>query len=263
MRSLKYLLLAIVGSSLITAIMVRSWFPKVEIKTEYHQRQIDENTTAIRAENVSLRQAIRKLEEQNSTIAQEARRDRHQIASLTGVNARLILERDSALNADPVYVFEESATGLCQIPDTTIRWSDTFTNSLFRVDGTLEIRDRRLYPSTSLHQLREIDIAVATTLSRDYDEVRVYVTSRDFAEVRLESITSLSSAKSWWPFVAGSRWSANVYLDGNLNTRNGLNLGGVGEVGVGRFAVYGAVYIDPVTTEESRVIGGRIRVVGF
>jgi len=198
----KYILIVLVVFLLLVAgnvYQLRN--PHIVTVPDYKTQQVDSTTWVLRSRYQARGQIVDSLKKVSAAMAARIRKSHNQVAAYTQILGRLKTRIDS-LQAGPDTV--RIRPGLLR--DTTLIFSKTFGNQLFRVKSKVYFRNWRIWNDLSLHQLRPIKLNVVTTVEPHNRYVLTYVNSPDFDSLQYRSVTSLQSHKKFpwfWTGLAG------------------------------------------------------------
>lgn len=199
-----YLLLSLFGIG--TAYFgYQSWKKSDWVHPGHIDEAVDENTrvySAIIATERALKDSIRVTSEKT---LERIRAEREHYRTLTTLAGRVRTVRDT------VEVFREVPVPVDK--DTTITFTQTFSDSLFIVTSELRFRDGKVSNHLDLEQLRDLRIDIALTERQGV--VMTYVTSTDFElnkyrTLQLEPKQERDN-RAWW-FAGGFLVATTVFV---------------------------------------------------
>lgn len=173
------------------------FFPRTEVVQVFEQEEIDENVWVRRASVSDYRTLLNELRQDNQKLANALSSSNSEIASLTRLVGQLNTQNDALV--DSLSNIQTTITVVDgQIADTSFTINRYFGNNLFRVQNTTTFENNLFSVDLSLHQQRDINIDVATTINYNKGLVMVFVSSEDFVELNYTAQTTLTPRRWKW-----------------------------------------------------------------
>lgn len=203
----KYLLFAIgVFIILISILAYLVENPRTISVPDYRQTQIDSTTWVRRSRYERRGKIIQKLTAENKQMGRRVRRRGNTIAAYVQIVGHLHSKIDSLAKDQQPEIRHIKG---CH-RDTTLTWSRTFGNKLFRETSTVSLHGDTIQNVLSLQQLRPVKITVVNTIAKNNSAVLTYVNSPDFDSLHYRSVTNLKSHKKLPRFWLGSAATLGV-----------------------------------------------------
>lgn len=182
---------------------------KIRYSTGEMQQNLDSLTALSRSLYLTKDQLQDSLKETSKSFQDYIKKTNDEIASYSRISGELRLVVDSLKSvtdgASLVDLVNTDTTNTNKFRDTTLVSSSTWAGDLLVAEARGGIRNDSLYLDPPvITQQRLIRIDVATTFSKDYDNVNTIVTSKDFKDLQVESFTPLEKKKKfpWTQIVA-------------------------------------------------------------
>lgn len=176
------------------------WFFKpaeVIDRTNYQQETLDSLTSVIRNRHATAQSLRDSLKNTSEAFKQYIDEHQGEVATLTTIRGRLRTQLDSlaGVNRRLSAVALLDTLGGQVFKDTTLVFTRTFGDSLFKVTSNVEFLADSISNRLQLETLRQVRLDVALLVSEDQRTVESLVTSPDFDSLRVSAQTQIELPK--------------------------------------------------------------------